>query len=182
MDREALEILPALRAALGLAAPILVGHSDGASIALIHAAAATWPVAGLILEAPHVFVEALSLRSIAEARTAYDSGGLKTRLVRYHEDVETAFRGWNDAWLSPGFRDWTIAGRLPAIRCPTLLIQGADDPYGTLAQLDAIERGVAGPCERLVLPRCGHTPHREQEPATLAAMTRFVTRCRSSVA
>lgn len=174
MHHEALEVLPALRTALGLAAPILVGHSDGASIALLHAGAARWPVRALVLEAPHVFVEALSLASIAAARTAYDTGGLKPRLARYHADVETAFRGWNDAWLAPEFRDWNITAALSAIACPVLLIQGADDAYGTLAQLDAIEHGLAGPHERVVLERCGHSPHREQTAAARAAMARFI--------
>ena len=174
MHREALEILPQLIATLGLAAPVLVGHSDGASIALIHAGAGH-RVRGLVLEAPHVFVEQISLDAIAAARTAYASGDLKRRLARYHEDVESAFRGWNDAWLAPEFRFWNIEAWLLGISCPVQLIQGNADPYGSLAQLDAIERGIAGPCERVVLD-CGHAPHREAEASTLAAMTDFIGR------
>jgi pimeloyl-ACP methyl ester carboxylesterase len=176
MHREALETLPALRAALGLGEPILIGHSDGGSIALIHAGVGSWPVRALVLEAPHVFVEETSLASIAAAETAFATGDLKPRLARYHDDPETAFRGWNDAWLSPEFRRWNIEEYVAGIRCPVLLIQGEDDPYGTLAQLDAIERRLSAPCERLVLPHCGHSPHRDQRAATLAAMATFIAR------
>ena len=176
MHREALEALPALRAALGLDRPVLLGHSDGASIALLHAGAGSWPVAALILEAPHVFVEAVSLESIAAAKVDYETGALKPRLARHHADVETAFYGWNDAWLAPEFRDWNIEPCLSGITVPTLLIQGADDPYGTLAQIEAIERGIAAAVAGLVLANCGHTPHREQQMAVLAAVTRFLAR------
>lgn len=174
MHDEALQVLPELRRALGLAPPILVGHSDGASIAVIHAGDGHFPVRALILEAPHLFVEEVSLSSIAEARRAYETGDLKARLARYHDDVEGAFRGWNDAWLAPEFRQWNIESYAAGIACPVLAIQGEDDPYGTLAQIEAVARTVKGPCETLVLPRCGHTPHREEERATLAAMARFV--------
>jgi pimeloyl-ACP methyl ester carboxylesterase len=176
MHREALDALPALRAALGLEDVILVGHSDGASIALIHAGARRWPVRALVLEAPHVFCEDISVSSIRAAKTAYEEGELRQRLARYHDSVDSAFHGWNDAWLLPEFRQWNIEDYLPGISCPLLAIQGADDAYGTLAQLDAIERQVAGPFERLVLPQCGHSPHREQEEATLAAMAEFIAR------
>jgi pimeloyl-ACP methyl ester carboxylesterase len=176
MHREALETLPELREALGLDTPILVGHSDGASIALIHAGAGRWPVRALILEAPHVFVEDVSLASIAGARDAYATTDLKQRLARYHENVDSAFRGWNDAWLSPAFRRWNIVGYLGGIACPVLAIQGEDDAYGTLAHIDAIARALGDRCERLILPRCGHSPHRDQEQATLAAMAAFVAR------
>ena len=176
MHREALEALPDLRAALALDDVILVGHSDGASIALIHAGSGRWPVRAVIVEAPHVFVEDASIASIRAARTAYDTTGLRQRLARFHGDVDSAFRGWNDIWLHPEFRAWNIESYLSGIRCPVLVIQGADDEYGTLAQIDAIERGVAGPVERLVLADCKHSPHREQEQATLAAMARFIAR------
>jgi pimeloyl-ACP methyl ester carboxylesterase len=178
MHREALEALPQLRTALGLEDVILVGHSDGASIALIHAGSGRWPVRALILEAPHVFVEEISVESIAAAREAYATTDLRPRLERYHADVEGAFRGWNDIWLDPRFRAWTIEDYLPGVRCPVLAIQGADDEYGTLAQINAIERGIAGPFERLVLPQCKHSPHRDQEAAVLAAMARFIARRR----
>lgn len=176
MHREALEDLPALRAAFGLDDPILVGHSDGGSIALIHAGAGKWPVRALVLEAPHVFVEDISIQGIAQAKTDYDRGELRRRLGRYHADVDHAFRGWNDVWLSPEFRSWNIEEFLPGITCPILAIQGTDDQYGTLAQLDAIQSRVKGPFERLVLDRCGHSPHRDRESATREAMARFIAR------
>jgi pimeloyl-ACP methyl ester carboxylesterase len=174
MHREALETLPELRARLGLDDVVLVGHSDGASIALIHAGAGRWPVRGLALEAPHVFVEDVSVTSIAAAREAYATTELRRRLARYHADVDSAFRGWNDIWLAPEFRAWNIEGYLPGIACPVLAIQGADDEYGTLAQLDAIARQMRGPFARRVLADCGHSPHRDQEEATLQAMARFI--------
>jgi len=176
MHEEALETLPALLAALGVAAPILIGHSDGASIALIHAGSGRWPVRGLVLEAPHVFVEDVSITSIAAARTTYETTDLRQRLARYHEDPDHAFWGWNDIWLHPAFRSWTIESYLPGVRCPVLAIQGADDEYGTLAQLDAIERSVGGSFERLVLADCKHSPHRDQEVLALEAMARFIER------
>jgi pimeloyl-ACP methyl ester carboxylesterase len=169
MHQEALIVLPELRAALGLDDVVLLGHSDGASIALIHAS--RWPVRGLILEAPHVFVEDLSLASIEAAKRAYETTDLPKRLGRYHDDVDGAFRGWNKIWLDPAFRAWNIADFLPGVRCPTLAIQGADDEYGTLAQLDAVARGVVGPIEQVVLSKCRHSPHRDQPAATLAAIT-----------
>jgi pimeloyl-ACP methyl ester carboxylesterase len=176
MHREALDTLPELRAELGLDDAILVGHSDGASIALIHAGSGRWPVRALVLEAPHVFVEDVSVASIEAARRAYETTDLRQRLARYHADVDSAFLGWNDIWLDADFRAWTIEAVLPGVRCPVLAIQGADDEYGTLKQLDAIERGVAGPFERLVLPECKHSPHRDQEETVLAAMARFIAR------
>jgi pimeloyl-ACP methyl ester carboxylesterase len=174
MHDEALLTLPELRQKLALEDVILVGHSDGASIALIHAGAGQWPVRGLVLEAPHVFVEDVSIASIAAAREAYEGAGLRERLARYHADVDGAFRGWNDAWLNPAFRDWNIEEYLPNVRCPVLAIQGADDEYGTLKQIDAIEHGVAGAFEKLVLSSCRHSPHRDQEATVLRAVARFV--------
>jgi pimeloyl-ACP methyl ester carboxylesterase len=176
MHDEALETLPALRQALALDDVILVGHSDGASIALIHAGSGDWPVRALMLEAPHVFVEAMNLASIEAARSAYATTDLRRRLARYHADVDGAFRGWNDAWLSAEFRDWNIEEYLPGIACPVLAIQGADDEYGTPAQLEAIARGIKAPFEPLVLRHCKHSPHRDQEAAVLEAMAEFVER------
>jgi pimeloyl-ACP methyl ester carboxylesterase len=175
MHAEALTVLPALLDALAIERPLLIGHSDGASIALIHAGAAQRPVRGVVALAPHVFVEALSIESIARARENYAAGDLRARLARYHQDVDSVFRGWNDIWLSPRFRDWNIEDVLPAIECPVLLIQGRDDEYGTLAQLDAIEAGVRGDVERIVLDECGHSPQRDQPEVTLSAILRFVT-------
>jgi pimeloyl-ACP methyl ester carboxylesterase len=176
MHDEALVALPELRQALGLEDVILIGHSDGASIALIHAGSRRFPVRALILEAPHVFVEEVSIKSIAEARTLYETGELRQRLARYHADVDSAFRGWNDAWLDPAFRDWTIADYLAGVTCPVLAIQGEGDEYGSLAQIDAIERGVRGPFTKLVLRHCRHSPHRDQEASVLEAMAGFIER------
>jgi pimeloyl-ACP methyl ester carboxylesterase len=176
MHEEALVALPVVREKLGLDDVILVGHSDGASIALVHAGSGQWPVRALVLEAPHVFVEDISIAGIEAAREAYAATDLRQRLARHHDNVESAFRGWNDAWLDPAFRAWNIEEYLPGVRCPVLAIQGEDDQYGTLAQVAAIERGVAGPFEKLVLAKCGHSPHRDQEQAVLAAMTDFIVR------
>jgi pimeloyl-ACP methyl ester carboxylesterase len=176
MHDEALLALPELRRALGLDDVILVGHSDGASIALIHAGSGRWKVRALVLEAPHVFVEEVSIASIEAARRAYETTDLKERLARYHADAESAFRGWNDAWLSPAFRDWNIEEYLAGVTCPVLAIQGAEDEYGTMAQIAAIERGVKGPFQKLVLRRCKHSPHRDQEATVLEAMAEFVER------
>ena len=174
MHEEALETLPALLAELGIAEPLLIGHSDGASIALIHAGARRWNLRGLVLEAPHVFVEDVTVTSIAAAKEAWRTTDLRQRLARYHDDVDGAFTGWNDIWLHPDFRAWNIEETLPRIDCPVLVIQGADDEYGTPAQLDAIERQVSGPVELLLLSDCKHSPHRDQPEATLAAIVRFV--------
>jgi pimeloyl-ACP methyl ester carboxylesterase len=124
--------------------------------------------------APHVFVEDVTVASIAEAKVAYETTDLPKKLGRYHADVDRTFWGWNDIWLAPPFRAWNIEAVLPAITEPVLLIQGADDEYGTTAQLDAIARGVRGPVETLVLPSCKHSPHRDQPAATLQAIARFV--------
>jgi len=174
MHDEALTTLPALLGALGIANPILIGHSDGASIALLHAGDGRWRVRALILEAPHVFVEDVTVANIAAARTLYRTTDLAHRLARYHGDPDHAFWGWNDIWLDPAFRHWNIESCLTGITCPVLAIQGADDEYGTLAQLDALARGVPGMVERLVVPNCKHSPHRDQEQTVLDAMAQFI--------
>lgn len=176
MHDEALVALPELRATLGLDDVILVGHSDGASIALIHAGSNRWPVRAVIVEAPHLFVEEVSLASIEAARQAYEITDLRERLARYHDHVDSAFRGWNDAWRRPDFRNWNIEDYVRSIRCPLLAIQGADDEYGSIAQIEAIERAAAGPFEKLVLAGCKHSPHRDQETAVLRAMSGFIAR------
>ncbi len=182
MHDEALVVLPELLRECGIADPILIGHSDGASIALIHAGSGRWPVRALILEAPHVFVEDVTVASIEQAKATYRTTDLEKRLARHHEDPDHAFWGWNDIWLDPAFRSWTIEEYLPGVRCPVLAIQGADDEYGTLGQLDAVERGVGGSFERLVLADCKHSPHRDQDAQTLEAMAAFVERLRSLAA
>jgi pimeloyl-ACP methyl ester carboxylesterase len=131
-------------------------------------------VRGVVALAPHVFVEPISIASIQRAREQYEATDLRERLARHHADVDSAFRGWNDIWLAPAFRSWNIEASLPGIECPLLLIQGRDDKYGTLAQLDAIEARVRGPVERIVLDDCGHSPQRDQPEATLAAIRRFI--------
>jgi pimeloyl-ACP methyl ester carboxylesterase len=174
MHDEALTVLPALLDRLGIDRPILVGHSDGASIALIHAAAAGRPVQALACLAPHAFVEPVCVESIAKVRQSYFDTDLKQRLARYHTRVDDAFLGWADIWLDPEFASWSIEDLLGRIDQPLLLIQGRDDEYGTLAQLDRIEARVQGPTRRLVLDRCGHSPHRDQEAVVVDAIVTFV--------
>ncbi len=175
MHREALEALPELLAKLGIARPILIGHSDGASIALIYAAVRD-ALRGLVALAPHVFVEDLSVKSIAEAKIAFATTDLPEKLGRHHADPRKTFYRWNDIWLHPDFRRWNIESFLPQITCPVLAIQGYDDEYGTMAQLDAIAVQVAGPCEVIGLAGCGHRLHRDQPERTVEAVARFVRR------
>ena len=172
MHDEALDVLPELLRVAGIERPVLVGHSDGGSIALIHASA--HPVAGLILLAPHVFVEDVSVASIAQARETFETTDLGERMARYHRDAERTFRLWNDIWLAPEFRSWNIEDVLGAVTAPTLLIQGVHDQYGTLAQIEAIERGVRGPVRRAVLG-CRHAPHLEAPEETLDAAAEFLS-------
>jgi pimeloyl-ACP methyl ester carboxylesterase len=179
MQREGREVLGPLLDAAGVEEAVLVGHSDGGSIALVHAGAADprGRVRAVITEAPHVFTEDLTVRSIEAARDAYEKGDLRPKLARHHgENVDCAFWGWNRAWLDPGFLRWNIEEYLPGIRVPVQVIQGRDDPYGTEEQIRRIQRGVRGPVDVVLLDACGHSPHREQEQATLAAMTSFVAR------
>jgi pimeloyl-ACP methyl ester carboxylesterase len=173
MHEEALDVLPAVLRAVGVDEPVLVGHSDGASIALIHAAA--HPVRGVVAIAPHVFVEEMCLAEIREAKRAFEADGLRARMARHHRDPDAAFHGWNDVWLHPDFPDWDITDVLADIRCPLLLIQGEHDQYGTMAQLDAIEAGVSAPVER-IHPPARHAPHLEAPDETLAATASFVRR------
>jgi pimeloyl-ACP methyl ester carboxylesterase len=171
MHNEAWHVLPALLQALEVQRPVLIGHSDGGTIALLHAA--SHAVEACVVMAPHVIVEQVSIDSIAEARDAYGTG-LRARLARYHADVDTAFWQWNDVWLSEAFRSFDIRADCCDIEAPVLAIQGEDDPYGTLAQIGEIH--PAGVIERCVLTRCGHSPHRDQAEATTAAIRDFLAR------
>jgi pimeloyl-ACP methyl ester carboxylesterase len=173
MHDEAATVVPALCAALGLDRPVLVGHSDGASIALLYAAAAD--VRGLVVMAPHVIVEDLGLRAIEAARRRFEHGDLRARLARHHQDPESAFRNWNAVWLDPNFRSWDLRPQLPAITCPALAVQGAADPYGSTAHVEAIRDAVAGPVELLLLDG-GHAPHLEHPDTVAEAVTRFLAR------
>lgn len=175
MHDEARDVLPGLLAALGLRRGVLIGHSDGASIAALYAACRDDPrLAGLVLIAPHFFVEEVTLASIAAAREAYATTDLRARLARWHTHVDVAFRGWCDAWLDPAFARWDIRDRLPRIRVPVCLIQGSDDQYGTLAQVAAAEQACTCPLTTHILPGVSHAPHREDEDATLQAIADFV--------
>jgi pimeloyl-ACP methyl ester carboxylesterase len=165
-------LLPDVLAAAKIDDPIPVGHSDGASIALLYAAA--HPVRALVLLAPHVFGEELSFASIAKAKEAYERGDLRARLARHHHDVDAAFRGWNGAWLAPAFRSWNIEETLPRIRAPMLVVQGRDDEYGTVRQVEAIRSQAAGPVEVVILDGCGHSPQRDKPRETLQAIERFI--------
>jgi pimeloyl-ACP methyl ester carboxylesterase len=175
MHDEAERTLPELLDALAIKHPILVGHSDGGSIALIHAGSGARAVAGIVAMAPHVFVEDVSIASIAMARDAFRTTRLRSRLGRYHADVDGAFLGWNDIWLSAAFREWNIEAYLPRVACPVLAIQGEDDEYGTMEQLARIAE-AAPDVRRLKLADCRHSPHRDQPDAVLAAIARFVDR------
>lgn len=173
MHHEGERVLPALLDALELSRPILLGHSDGASIALIFAGTYPGAATALILEAPHVFVEDLTVASIAGAKVAFETTDLEAKLARYHADPGGTFRGWNDIWLDPRFRSWNIERYLDAIEVPVLLVQGRDDEYGTLAQVEAIAARTGA--RIALLERCGHSPHRDQGEATLEAITSFVS-------
>jgi pimeloyl-ACP methyl ester carboxylesterase len=175
MHDEALKSLPELLTLLEVEAPILIGHSDGASIALIYAGV-HHRVRGLVLLAPHVFVEGLSLESIAEARHKFQTTNLCEKLARHHRDPARTFWGWNDIWLRPDFRRWNIEEYLSRITCPILAIQGFEDQYGTMAQVEAIARQSGGSVEIVRLHDCRHSAHRDQPEAVLDAVRRFVSR------
>ncbi len=174
MTREARDVLPAVLDAIGFRQGVLAGHSDGASIAAIYAGLVDdRRVKGLVLIAPHLFTEAPGLAAIAEARRAYETGDLKARLAKHHAHVDAAFLGWNGAWLDPGFRAWNIEQHVERWRVPALVIQGVDDQYGTLAQVQAIERCARISVETLILDACRHAPQFDQPERTLEAIARF---------
>ncbi len=167
--------LSAVLDAAGVRRAVLVGHSDGASIAVIHAGSRyDARVRGLVLLAPHVFVEEKSIEGIEGAREAYRSGKLRALLAPYHRDVDNAFWGWNGAWLDPAFRAWRIDEFVPYIRLPILLIQGGDDQYGTQAQLRAIEELAYGPVETVIVPGARHSPHLDAPQPVVSAIADFV--------
>lgn len=171
MHEEATEVLPAVLGAVGAHDPVLVGHSDGASIALIYAA--EHPARAVVAIAPHVFVEEMCLEEIRAAREAYRQSGLRERMATHHRDPDAAFHGWNDVWLDPEFRAWDITDSVARIECPLLLIQGERDQYGTMAHLDTIERLARGQVQRVHLD-CHHAPHLECPEETLGAVAGFV--------
>ncbi len=176
MHREGLEVLPRLLAHLGLGPVVLVGHSDGASIALVHAGGTPAPdVKGVVCLAPHVMNEEICVASIRQAKIAYEGGDLRQRLMKLHHDnVDCAFWGWNGAWLDPDFMKWNLEEFLPGIRVPVMVIQGRDDEYGSHAQYDSIKAKAGAGAEVVLLDGCRHSPHKDQPVATLAAITRFV--------
>jgi pimeloyl-ACP methyl ester carboxylesterase len=171
MHDEATEVVPAVRAALGLDEVVLVGHSDGGSIALLHAGTAA--VEAVVVLAPHVFVEEVGLRGIEQARRDYVEGDLRSRMARYHRDPDVTFWNWNDGWLDGAFRDWDIRPELAGITCPVLGVQGTADPYGTVVHVEAVRDRAAGPVTLEVLD-CGHAPHLERPGETDAVVTEFL--------
>ena len=177
LTREAVEVLPQVLDTVGADRVVLFGHSDGATIAAEHAGRiGDARIVGLILMAPHFFTEPVGLAEIARARTLFATGDLKQRLGKYHRDAEATFRGWSDAWLDPDFRDWNVTGVIDALRTPVLAIQGRDDQYATLAQIEVIERRSGAPVETLVLDRCRHSPHLECPERVLEAVATFIAR------
>lgn len=174
LHQQALEVLPAFLDALGVRTPVwLFGHSDGASIALLHAAACAPRVCGLVLLAPHILVEHITVQNIEKARQAYQGSDLRARLARYHDEPDSAFWGWNRVWLDPAFRAWSIEAELAGVRAPVLAVQGLQDEYGSLAQIHGIAARVPG-AQLLELDGCGHSPHRDRPDAVVRATVAFV--------
>jgi pimeloyl-ACP methyl ester carboxylesterase len=177
MTREAVEVLPEVLQAIGFQRGILMGHSDGATIAAIYAGSVVdHRVRGLILIAPHFFTEEMGLAEIEKARMAYVTSELKGRMAKYHRDPDKTFFGWNDAWLNPDFNEWNVADVIDYLRIPTLAIQGAKDQYGTLAQIHEVEARSYAPVECVILPETHHAPHLEAPDETLAAVVEFAER------
>lgn len=177
MERHSLDVLPQVLKAIGVRSTVLLGHSDGASIASLYLGSfQDARVRGLILMAPHFFTEPEGLRSIAEAKEAYENGDLRQRLAKYHKDVDNAFRGWNDAWLHPDFEAWNIAYSIDYVRVPVLAIQGRDDQFGSQAQLDELESRLYSPFEAVILESCRHSPFIDKPQETLAAVADYVVR------
>jgi pimeloyl-ACP methyl ester carboxylesterase len=181
MHHEAQVVLPEILRQAGIEHPVLFGHSDGASIAIIYAGSFPDSPAGLILEAPHVFVEDISVSSIAQVREAYKQTDLPERLQRHHANADSLFWGWNNIWLDPDFREWNIESFLDLIRCPVLVLQGAQDEYGTTKQVERIQRRIPL-VSAIILEDCRHAPHRDQRAATLSAICQFLRTLPSFVA
>ena len=177
MHQQAHEVLPALLHQLEIKNPWLFGHSDGGSIALLYAAQFADEAAGIIVVAPHIMVEEVSISSIEAARTAYLHQGLRDRLARYHQDVDAAFYGWNDIWLHPEFRNWNIEAELQQIRCPLLAIQGEEDEYGSMQQVYGIRDRIPT-TEVVAIPECGHSPHRDQPEKLITTVSTFIAQHR----
>jgi len=173
MHRQADEILPALLDALSITRPWLFGHSDGGSIALLFAAHHPLRTAGLIVIAPHIMVESMTIASIRQARSAFLQQGLRAQLARYHCDVDSAFFGWNTIWLAPEFVGWTIEAELALIRAPVLAVQGEEDEYGSLRQVTGIQAKLAW-AKVVALPACGHSPHRDQPQQLIETVAAFI--------
>jgi pimeloyl-ACP methyl ester carboxylesterase len=179
MQDEARDVLPRVLDAAGIREAILVGHSDGGSIAAVYAGSARDPrLRGIVLIAAHFFVEDRNIASIRQIRAEYQQGGLRERLARYHRNVDVAFHGWNDSWLHPGFRYFDITAALPCIDVPILALQGADDPYGTAIQLDVLHRHARAPLETVLIPGARHAPHLVAKQPTVDAIARFVDTAR----
>jgi pimeloyl-ACP methyl ester carboxylesterase len=177
MHVEALEVLPQLLDTIGFRRGLLLGHSDGASIAAIYAGGVQdHRIRGLVMIAPHFVVEDISVRSIAEAKTTYEQGALKTKLARWHDDVDNAFYGWNGAWLDEKFRDWDISEYLAYIRVPVAILQGADDHYGTLRQIEIAQEECYCPVDVAIIAGAAHSPYRETPEATLGVVVDFINR------
>ncbi|MBI5264477.1 MAG: alpha/beta hydrolase [Bradyrhizobium sp.] len=174
MQREALDVLPKLLDLIGFRRGILLGHSDGASIAAIYAGGIEdHRLRGVVMIAPHFIVENVSVKSIAEIKTAYETTELKSKLARWHKDVDNAFYGWNGAWLDPKFRDWDISDYLAYIRVPVAVLQGGNDQYGTMRQVEIAREECYCPVDVTEIPGAGHSPHREAPDVTLDAITQF---------
>ena len=176
--QEAKFVLPDVMDAFGVERAIFVGHSDGATIGLLFAALHPERTLGVIAEAPHVFIEEISLEGIRAAREDFDTGTLRGRLQSYHgENTDSMFDAWADTWLNPAYRDWSVEDQLPAVKAPVLLVQGENDEYGTAEQLKRVADGVSGPSETLLLPDCGHAPHFEKREEVFEATLRFIWNC-----
>lgn len=176
MTREAMDVLPDVLGQIGLQRGILLGHSDGASIAAIYAGSVEdHRIRGLVLMAPHFFTEPMALAEIAKAKVAYDAGDLKHRMAKYHRDPDNSFRGWNDSWLHPDFKKWNVADNIDYLRIPVLAIQGQQDEYGTYAQIQEIDDRIYSPVDVTLLNDCRHSPHIDQPVKTCTAIAEFAS-------